>query len=1626
MAFYISLQFLPLKSFTNIATQTLIQLHITTYSAPRLPPRMNLLWGGSGSKGQVSSFEFSFFSPFALLHHFRDSFASKAIINEYDVTSLVFLSPLYSPRGNALNPLFLNYIGKSLSMIFSIFIAFQIIQLFRSKTFSNRSSVGISWSQFVRVVLVVTQLVLLLGLFYLVGNDEIIYDIVATSLAAVLHLVEYKKSTVAVASLLFFWFVKTLFQIVVVVQDTFSKHHILLTDSTSFALESATLITSILILILEAGFYTPGFEVQDHDNKASIFSLLSFSFIQPVIDKVYLTDDIKLTDLPEVSDNLTCDEVAPILKHYWDYEQTLKSHFLSKLWSRVRREKYVNTPVLFGAVFKAYYGYLLTNLLLAFVETVLQFSQPFALMKFLGFFDLYLFSAEEDRPPIIIGYYWAVVMFLIAVGNFVTYNQMTILQNKLAFSIRSSLTTLVFQKALSFSPASRQKKPTGDIINNISVDIGQINGLFLMLGDYAAAPIKLIVCLVALYKFFKAASFFGLGAALLSVPLVTLVNATVITSYKQMMKDKDDRTTLITEIINLAKSIKLYSWEKPMLERLSHVRNNRELRNLKLIGVIIALAQFLWTCVPFIISCACFAAFTWLYSIPLTPEIVFPALSLFGLLMEPMMIIPNLVVSVVETKVSLGRLTELLTLEEISPDQNGKIKRELVPKGEYSVKIEKANFVWNVNEPDQSYKDEEDEVEGQSSNNVALKDINFLAKRGKLTCVVGKVGSGKSTLLNAILGDIPIRGGNYEDHETDSQPKVEVYGSVAYCPQSPWILNGTVKENILFGHKYDSEFYRKTILACELVSDFKTLPDGDKTNVGEKGISLSGGQKARISLARAVYARADIYLLDDVLSAVDAHVGKALIKQVLASDGIIGNRTKILATNSVPVLHEANDIYLLSGGAVIEHGNYDDVMGRNGDLANLINEFGRQTSNNLRENTPDKEQQEKHLKELEDAEIAKTTRETIEEELTHDALRRASIVSFDHVYAEDDDEEHYDNAKNRKTEVQEEDKEKGAVPLKTFARYIKECNVGYFSIFLLSTIGVMLLNVVETYILKDWSNINKEQNSTVRPGFYLGLYFGVGALGGALTYFGLFIFWSFCIIRAAGYFHDAMAKSILRSPMSFYDTTPVGRILNRFTQDISNLDMMLPFTLISFLQLIVQALITFTVVIASLPRMIVVIIVLGVIYNYYRARFIPTSRELKRLQSVVNSPVLSVIQESLNGVETITAFHQKDRFIHKCKKFIDERTLVNIVNVDIMRWLSMRLQSISAATLLAASVLSVYSLTGSNPLVPAMVGFVLTYVITVPSILTSLINSWSSVQASGVALERIIEYCDLPSEAPLIVEDKRPDDNWPAHGVVKFNNYSTRYRENLDPVLKNIVFTVESRQKVGIVGRTGAGKSSLTLALFRIIEATGGYIEIDGINIGEIGLYDLRHHLTIIPQEAHTFRASVRENLDPFGEYTDEKLWNALALAHLKEHVEKMESDPTEAEKEASKNPDELPKKRGLDADIEEGGSNLSAGQKQLLCLARALLNETSKILVLDEATAAVDFQTDKIIQETIREQFKDKTIITIAHRIDTIMDSDKILVLDQGKVAEFDAPQTLLKDENSIFYSLSKQGGYI
>lgn len=1524
--------------------------------------------------------------------------------------------PLFSPYENSLNPPFVEAIITLCNALVAVFLLCQLIGVCILKKVPAPRVRRPSLVFWILMATILTFASLLAALFLVTRSPCLAtISLISVFLVAPIMVMERNKSVIPLALVLFFWLLNATSFVVAITQDSLSSHAIFRSSDVAYGLEWALFISGLVALILESNFYTPDLDTASFKpyELSSIFSYATFSWIQPLISSIYKSDTALFEDLPRIADDLSCDNTYYRLKADWEVEKRKaeraqakhdpKSRLLFCMW-----RKPAPSPSLFKPVIKLVAKYIAIDFIFEGIDIATSYSKPF-LLQFLIIFVTKATSVDSEPVPFIIGVAISAGLLAILVIQFMSFNQAFTFQFKITYAINAALTTMIYEKALRLSPQARKHKTTGDIINHVSVDLSMVQGICQNIQALFSSPIKIIVCLLALYKVVGKATYGGVAAAILLIPAVSAISSLIYPLYKNLMTHKDSRTSLIEEILSTIKSIKLYSWEKPMLARLREIRNDRELASIRKIGILSSLIMFLFSCIPFMVSCATFVAFIKLNSIPLTPTIVFPALALFDLLTDPIYSLPMLISSSLQAAASLARLKEFLLLDEVSEFQGGLIKRSTLEnaKDGNAVKVSSATFLWSHDATPanaKQYKDiesaepENSDASLTTENNVALSNINFTAKAGSLTCIVGKVGCGKTTLLRAMNGDLPIAFDGFSEVEDVTSPSVEINGSVAYCPQSPWVLNATIKENILFGYKYDKLYYDATVKACELASDFDSLPDGDMTVVGEKGISLSGGQKARLSLARAVYARADIYILDDILSAVDSHVGKSITRNVLEPSGILAGKTKVLATNSVHVLHSADEIYLVKNKTIVESGDFQAVMDRKLDLAKLIEDFGSKADD------------------VEDVDADAVCPEITEAS----KCRRASAVSFSHVY----DEELSDSDAPRKTGMTEEISEKGDVKLSVFMQYFRACSYQYISIYAVLVLGTILAGIAEKYLLSYWSDLNERMGYTVDGGYYLTIYALLGCAGGLMSFIGSFVVWNFCIIKGAKFFHGKMADSVLSSPMSFFETTPAGRILNRFTDDILTIDMQLPWIYIMFLQLIINGIGTFTVIIINLPMMSLVLLVLLAFYNKLRLYFVPASRELKRLEKVKKSPRLAIIQESINGVDTIKAYGQIDRFMYKAKHAVDELNLVGYVKEACNRWLSIRLQFISSVILFFSSLLAIMTLLTNNPINPGLLGFVMTFALQVIGILNAIIRCWAEIQSNTVSVERIIEYCNLPSEAPMVIEANRPPKNWPTDGGIVFKNYSTKYRANLDPVLKDVNLTIKPAEKIGIVGRTGAGKSSLSLTLFRIIEATTGSIEIDGINTSEIGLFDLRHKLSIIPQEAHTFKGSIRENLDPFQAYSDERLWQVLSLAHLKDHVESMRTPPTEEEKKKAKNPDSLPTLSGLDAKLDGSSSNLSSGQKQLVCLARALLNEDAKILLLDEATASVDVETDKIIQETIRSEFKDKTILTIAHRIDTIMDSDKILVLDKGTVREFDSPQNLLKDKNGLFYSLCKDSG--
>ncbi|KAK3940375.1 hypothetical protein QBC46DRAFT_127013 [Diplogelasinospora grovesii] len=1311
---------------------------------------------------------------------------------------------------------------------------------------------------------------------------------------------------------------------------------------------------------------------------ATVFSLLTFSWMTPMMKYGYshfLTED----DLWALSKKDKTKNTGQAFHDAWQHELDHRKN-----------------PSLWVALFRAYGGPYVLAAVFKVGNDISAFIQPQLLRYLISFIDSY--RDGQEPQPIVKGAAIALAMFAVAIFQTTMIHQYFQLAFVTGMRIKGGLTSSIYRKALKLSNEGRSNKTTGDIVNYMAVDAQRLQDLTQFAQQVWSAPFQIFICMFSLYQLVGWSMFAGIGVMIVMVPINGMIARFMKNLQKQQMKNKDARSRLIAEIINNMKSIKLYAWGAAFMNKLNYIRNDQELKNLRKIGAGQAVANFTWSTTPFLVSCSTFAVFVLTQDKPLTTDIVFPALALFNLLTFPLAVLPMVITSIIEASVAVGRLTSYLIAEEVQPDAVV-VKPAVEEIGEETVLIRDGTFSWNRHEENKS----------------VLRDINFTANKGELCCIVGRVGAGKSSLLQAILGDLwKIKG------------HVEVHGTVAYVSQSAWIMNATVRENIVFGYRYDSNFYEKTVKACALLDDFAQLPDGDETVVGERGISLSGGQKARVALARAVYARADVYLIDDCLSAVDSHVGRHLIDNVLGHRGLLASKTRILATNSIPVLVEADLICLLKDGEIVEKGTYRQLMAMRGLVSELMKtanstDSGPSSSaaspggSDSETSTVIEAESSQEKEEMEEAQEGLGVLQSIRPGPGSSSagtkkprtgsmatLRRASAASFNGPRGKLSDEEN----PSSKTKQAKEHSEQGKVKWSVYMEYAKTSNLVAVAIYLVTLVGAQTAQIAGSVWLKNWAERNAAAGGNPEVGKYLGIYFAFGIGSSALTVVQTLILWIFCSIEASRKLHERMATAIFRSPMSFFDVTPAGRILNRFSSDIYRVDEVLARTFNMLFTNLARSGFTLVVISVSTPAFVALIIPLSAMYIWIQRYYLRTSRELKRLDSVSRSPIYAHFQESLGGISTIRAYRQHQRFELENEWRVDANLRAYFPSISANRWLAVRLEFLGAIVILAAAGFSVISVANHSKLSAGLVGLAMSYALQITTSLNWIVRQTVEVETNIVSVERVLEYARLPSEAPEIIHGNRPPVSWPSRGEVEFHNYSARYREGLDLVLKNINLDIKSHEKVGVVGRTGAGKSSLTLALFRIIEPATGHISIDGLNTSTIGLLDLRRRLAIIPQDAALFEGTIRDNLDPGHVHDDTELWSVLEHARLKDHVASMDG--------------------GLEARIHEGGSNLSQGQRQLVSLARAMLTP-SNILVLDEATAAVDVQTDALLQQTLRGPlFKNRTIITVAHRINTILDSDRVVVLEKGEVIEFDTPQNLLKNKSGMFYGLVKESGLV
>ncbi|XP_023553923.1 ABC transporter C family member 2-like isoform X2 [Cucurbita pepo subsp. pepo] len=1209
----------------------------------------------------------------------------------------------------------------------------------------------------------------------------------------------------------------------------------------------------------------------------------------------------------------------------WDRTETLYNNF-QKTWVE---ESQKSKPWLLRALNSSLGGRFWLGGLWKIGNDISQFVGPVILNK--------LLESMQRGDSSGMGYIYAFSMLagmLLGVLCDAQYFQNVM---RVGFRLRSTLVASVFRKSLRLTHEARKEFPTGKITNLITTDAATLQEITQSLHTLWSAPFRITIAMFLLYQLLGVSSLLGALLLFLLFPIQTLVISESRKQSKEGLQRTDKRVGLMNEILAAMDTLKCYTWEKSFQSKVQSIRND-ELSWFRKASLLGALNSFILNSIPVLVTVTAFGLFT-AFGGDLTPSRAFTSLSLFAVLRFPLLMLPNIITQVVNAKVSLKRLEELLLAEEKVLLPNPPLNPKLP-----AISIKNGYFSWD-----------------SKAEKPTLSNINLDIPVGSLVAVVGSTGEGKTSLISAMLGELP----------PVADSSVIIRGSVAYVPQVAWIYNATARDNIIFGGVFDSARYEKTIDVTALQHDFDLLPGGDLTEIGERGVNISGGQKQRVSLARAVYSNSDVYIFDDPLSALDAHVAREVFEKCIRKE--LRGKTRVLVTNQLHFLSQVDRIILVHEGVVKEEGTYEELY-ENGELFTRLME----SAGKLEEEKEDGE--------------------------TNDTKKSSEFPADVMV---NDFKKDANPSKNRKAQksvlIKQEERETGVVNWNVLVRY-KNALGGLWVVIVLLLCYVLseTLRIFRSLWLSKWSdegNIDPSETLYYNT-IYAGLSFGQVVVT-LLNSYWLII----SSLYAAKRLHDLMLTSILKAPMVFFNTNPLGRIINRFSKDLSDIDRSVASFFNMFLGQISQLLSTFILIgfmsTLSLWAILPLLLLFYAAYLYYQS----TAREVKRLDSISRSPVYAQFTEALNGISTIRAYKAYDRMAEINGKSMDNNIRFTLVNMSGNRWLGVRLETMGSLMIWLTTTFAVMQngRAEKQQAFASTMGVLLSYALNITSLLRGVLRLGSAAENSLNSVERVGTYIDLPLEAPSIIDTNRPPPWWPNLGVIKFEDVVLRYRPELPTVLHGLSFTIFSFEKVGIVGRTGAGKSSMLNALFRIVELERGKILIDGFDVAMFGLLDLRKVLGIIPQSPVLFSGTVRFNLDPFNNHSDADLWEVLERVHLKDFIRRSTF--------------------GLDAEVSESGENFSIGQRQLLSLARALLRRT-KIMVLDEATAAVDVRTDALIQKTIREEFKSCSMLIIAHRLNTIIDCDRMLVLEAGQVLEYNTPKQLLSNEQSAFSKMVRSTG--
>lgn len=1194
-----------------------------------------------------------------------------------------------------------------------------------------------------------------------------------------------------------------------------------------------------------------------------------------------------------------------------------------------------------------------------------------------------------------VGYALGLVV-LILLGN-ILVNQGFYFSTLTGAQIKGLFTKVLLDKSFRLSEKSRKKFPPSVITSIMSTDVSRVDLGVGFSPWMFIAPVPLAVAIGILIYNIKAPALAGLGVMFLYVVAVGVLGTLLFMYRIKAMKQTDIRVGYMKEILNNLKMIKFYSWEIPYFDLVRQTRGLEMSLILKMDitrSVIIAAATSLTLLASYVAFMVMFAI-----SDDRSPALIFPSVALFGMLAGVFIMVPLSVANGTDAFIGMRRVGDFLAAEEKPEDQERLMddeKQQDLDEKDIAVEVTNATFEWELFDEEtdgekEKAKKKNDKsarntnyqsnkiakIEEETSNDsdssrgssltanlqpakkqtFTLSNLDFAIQKGEFVVITGLIGSGKSSLLQALNGKMKRNSGS-----------VRMNGSDLLCG-TPWIQNSTVKENITFNLAFEEKWYKKVLQACSLESDLDILPAGDMTEIGERGITLSGGQKARINLARAVYSCPEIILLDDVLSAVDLKVGRKIMDECIL--GILQGKTRILATHQLSLIGAANRIFYLNGDGTLEVGTLDSLMASSPGFKTLM-EHRHETD--TKEDEKEQEEQQEIVRSLTAKETAKLAQED------------GKLIT-------------------------EEQKSVNAIGWSVYSQYFKAGAQGFRGYWIIP--AVLCFTALELFLnlfAYTWLSFWIERKFDYRDSFYIGIYSlivftGIIAIG---SHFAGVIY---IMNRASRILNIKAVEKVLHVPMAYMDTTPMGRIINRFTKDTDVLDNEMCdkiAMIVHFFGFICGVLIL---CIVYLPWFAIAVPFLLFIFFTFAEFYQASGREIKRVEAIQRSFVYSNFNETLTGIDTIKDYNSEKVFMDKNVKLVDRMNEAYFITVANQRWFDVVLSFLTTAFALLISLLCVFRVFNISA---SSVGLLLSFMIQLSSTVSTAVVMYTQVEQDMNSTERILEYTyKLPQEASYVKLENTPNKNWPERGEISFENVNLSYRPGLPLALKNFTANISAGEKVGICGRTGAGKSSIMVSIYRIAELESGKITIDDLDIGELGLFNLRLKLSIIPQDPVLFRGTIRTNLDPFESKSDEELWDILKRAQI------IDSDVFHEVKTQTKENPKLHKFH-LEQSVEDEGANFSLGEKQLIAFARALVRGT-QILILDEATSSVDYATDSKIQRAIAREFSQCTILCIAHRLNTILDYDRIMVLEQGQLVEFDTPLNLF-NANGHFRSMCEK----